>query len=119
MDLEKLTTEVKPLGPGARRFEVKPSEMYPAAIADLRATLESGRAVSGALAMYKGKAQSVDVEAWGLALLPRGDVTSSVAIRARAVALELARLWFTESLHQSIDHAPMELRILKDGDWRL
>lgn len=119
MDLEKLTTEVEAIQPGARRFEVKPSKMYPAAIADLRAALEENRAVSGALVMYKGQAGRVDAEAWGLALMSRESMTSQAAIATRMIALDLARLWFTEYLHQSINHAPLELRILKDDDWRL
>lgn len=119
MDLKHLTTEVESIQPSTRRFEVEPSEIYPAAVTDLLLALEEGRAVAGALAMYKAQARQVDTETWELAMLPRDSVTSPVAVAARATALELARLWFTETLHQSIDHVSMELCILKNADWRL
>jgi hypothetical protein len=142
VDLEKLTTEVKAVQPRARRFEVEPSEMYPAALADVQVALEENRAVSGALVLYKHRAtqlaveavaswqenddfiltrtvKHVDTKAWELALLPRDSITDARAVEIRAEALEIARLWFTERLHQFINHAPMELHILKDDDWRL
>lgn len=110
--------EVKAHQPGWRRFEVQPSEMYPAALADLQDAIRENRAVGSALSIYQGQARGLGQEAWELALVPRDQVTSRAAITSRAQALELARLWFTEHLHQSIDSA-LELRILKADDWRL
>lgn len=119
MNLNGLAVEVKAVQPGARRFEVKPAEIYPAALADLQSALEAHRAVDRALSTYKAQAVQLPPEAWGLAFVPRDELTSQAAIVARAQALELARLWFTEYLHQSIDGGLLEIRILKDEDWRL
>jgi len=119
MKVDSLVTEVEAIQPGARRFEVEPSEMYPAVLADLQNAVENNRAVSTALGTYKAQGAQLDPEAWELALVPRGELTSQAALAARSQALELARLWFTERLHQHIDHAPLELRILRNADWRL
>lgn len=119
MRVSEFAVEASPVQPEARRFQVKPSAMYPAALADLQDALETNRTVSTALETYKAQAAQLDPEAWGLALTVRGELTSRAALLARSGALELARLWFTESLHQFIDHGLLEIHILKDEDWRL
>lgn len=119
MQLDELTTEVEAAQSDARRFEVEPSEMYPAALDDLRREADSSWFVSTARETYKQQAAQLPEEAWELALVPRGEVSSHAALVVRSQALELARLWFTECLHQHIDYAPLELRILGDADWRL
>lgn len=119
MKASDFAVEVTPVQLEARRFQVKPSMMYPAALADLQDALETNRTVSTALETYKVQGAQLDPEAWGLALTVRGELTSRAALLARSRALELARLWFTEHLHQLIDHGLLEIHILKDEDWRL
>lgn len=119
MRVDSLVTEVQAVQLGTRRFQVEPSVMYPAALADLQNAVETNRATSTALGTYKAQAGRLDSEAWGLALVARGEVSSSAALLVRSQALELARLWFTEHLHQHIDYGPLEIRILRNDDWRL
>lgn len=119
MRVNRLVVEVQAVQPGARRFEIEPSEMYPVVLTDLQNAVKTNRVVSAALETYKTQAAQLDPEAWKLATVPRGELSSPAALIVRSRALELARRWFTEHLHQFIDHAPLELHILKDKDWRL
>jgi len=92
------------------RLEVDPGEMYPRTIEDIRHSLATD--TDYPLLMIKAMVKELPVEAWDLAL-----VGEKSELRARA--LEVARLWFTEKLHQTISHHSMTLHILKDDRWRL
>lgn len=64
--------------------------------------------------VYLGRAMMVPQGAWEMALQPVSEEMSQENREARAEALEVARLWFTELLHMSVDYRPMSLRITKD-----
>lgn len=116
---DDLVVEEAPQRGGAVRFVVKPGQMYPAAVADLQDAVESKRSVEGTLLkMYLETAARLPDRAWDVALVPRAQVRNGDVEMRRGV-LELARMWFTELLHRSVDNVPMELKILKDVDWRL
>ena len=111
---------------GRIRFEVDPDKAYPAALEDLQdATKRKAddsdfeRTFTGILARYRTQAWRMKPRAWTLALTPRWEVKKQADLTLRAELLELARLWFTEHLHASVEHKPMALRILKSEQWRL
>jgi hypothetical protein len=66
--------------------------------------------------MYLPKAMTLPKDAWEAALAPASDAMASEQREARAEALELARMWFTELLHVSIEYKPMSIQILA-GDY--
>lgn len=114
--------------PGDRAaFEAQPSELYPASLADMQAAVPQAGQLSTALQrIILPVRELLTDENVALALTPKADVTAwndtaeiSRALIARASLLEAARLWFTEKLHQAVNHAPMALRILKDERYRL
>ena len=98
-------------------FEVEPREMYPEAIAHV-VEATGGPRPGGVLGTYWDRAKQLPPAAWELALRTR-DECDAEQLAARAEALEIARLWFTEMLHAAINHKPMGLHILKDELWRL
>jgi hypothetical protein len=105
-------------------FEIGPGVLYPEAIADIRALLASGylpqaktKAGMDALMILHTQAKRVPAEAWDMALSAEPPLPERGEIRA--MALELARLWFTEKLHQAVDYKPMALRILKDERYKM
>lgn len=100
-------------------FVVEPAQLYPAAIADLIEVVEAGRQPSHpALIAPYHRAKALGAGGLRLALVARAQCPPD-DLTIRAEALEVARLWFTEKLHQAIDHAPMGLHITKDDDWWL
>lgn len=104
-------------------FQIIPSIAYPAVIAHVQDVLSGDDSVpekgfENLIAMAK----SVSYRGWALA---RDSLTLDVTTmsesdrRLRAQALEVARLWLTELLHQSIDKQPMYVHILADPAWKL
>jgi len=66
--------------------------------------------------MYLPKALSLPEDAWESALSSASDDMPAEQRSARAEALEVARAWFTELLHVSIEYKPMSIQILA-GDY--
>ena len=69
--------------------------------------------------MYVRDSKQVNPNAWGWALKPRKSFTKAEQIGARALALELARRWFTRALHMQMKGEPIGLAISKNEDYRL
>jgi hypothetical protein len=107
-------------------FAVKPAEIYPAALADIKEALqkEMGDIPQEFRTVFieardVGKKQGVPRdEAFALALKPRAGLQSPKKIQARAAALEAARRWFTRCLKEQFKK-PFGLHILKDGAYQL
>lgn len=143
MDIFKIATEDKERNKRQNErnwFNVDPATMYPAMIEFVQAQLAEGKQGDGIIrSQYYPAAQALPAEAWALALMPRDEVTRKADIEARANALEIARLWFTELLHRALRWqaagmadgkfwhteppaeaaVPLGLRIVKDERWRL
>lgn len=121
------------------RYAVVPGEIYPATIGWITSNRDAlaealaqpdavliTRALNGdTLAAFVVRARqnvtealAVPVMGWQLAVVPRSQVVDDdVALRARA--LETARRFFTEMLHQSVGGGALHIRILKDEAWKL
>lgn len=63
-------------------------------------------------------AVAIDPDAWDLTELARAECDNPSVIDRRAGALEAARLFFTEALHQETD-APIGLHFIKKEAWQL
>jgi hypothetical protein len=109
-------------------FEVQPDDLYPASLVDMKGAAGRADQLSSALRQIILPVHDLLTdEHIAIALTPKaeiiaGDDSAQVEgdLSMRYKLLEAARLWFTEKLHQSINHAPMRLRILKgDGAYRL
>lgn len=111
-----------PTGEGRMGFEVDAGTLYPRAVDDLKECVEYCQApVEGSpLLTYYRQARLLNDSAWEVAMGPKPE-GDGFERQTRATVLELARLWFTELLHESIGHVPMYLRIVKDTqhDWSL
>lgn len=114
--------------PGDRAmFEAAPADMYPAALADMQDAVARADQLSSALRQIIWPVHDLlNESSIAVALTPKAEVLAggdsaqvSADLSARAALLEAARLWFTEKLHAAINHAPMQLRILKDDRYRL
>lgn len=103
---------------GRLGFVVEPGEMYPAAIAHICQRLEVQARPGGTLTVLYDQASQLPAEAWEWALRPLAACPDG-ARGARAEALEIARLWFTETLHQAVSQQAIGLHILKDETYRL
>lgn len=118
---------------GYAPYEVDPATVYPATIARIQAVLESGELpqelidtapIDPRIAPAQGaqllinEALKVKHEGWTNALLPRQQFTKKSEIEARALALEVARRWFTRALHLAAGQ-PVGLQILKDETYKL
>jgi hypothetical protein len=108
---------------------VAPKDLYSKTVAHIKAVLKEGKAparyidVGGEirqnpLVELYGRAVRVPEQSWDHALEP-GDNYPPKARTNRAEALEVARLWFKEVLHQQIDYKPLGLHITKDERYRL
>lgn len=124
-------------------YEVNSGETYPAVVEFLVDNMdEIGRVYAQGDAALMGKALAGDFWAgfivrarrtvadvlavpdrgWELALVDRADMSADKGdgdVLARAQALEAARLFFTEALHQTINNASMGIRWSKDERFRL
>ena len=99
-------------------YDINPDTMFPTTVTHIQDALTFARPDS-ALGRLWDKAKERDEDAWTWALAPRGDVAGEHARSERDLALEIARLWFTEMLHQATG-APIRVHILKgSGNWRL
>ena len=93
-------------------FRVDPDQLYPAALTHVAGALAQPRPAEP-LGQLWDRGQAVGVQAFQEAPLGRPGSLP------RAEALEVARLWFTEMLHQAAG-APIGVHILKgSGAWRL
>lgn len=100
-------------------FVADPSELYPAAIAHVRRIVEQELLPNHpALEQLYLQAKALPAEAWDLALLDKDNVEEAL-YEIRAAALEIARQWATELLHQLIGGGPMAIKIPKDLRFRL
>lgn len=97
-------------------FAVQPAELYPATLAHIQKVLE-GQRPPDPLGMYFDAARRLAPAAWAAAELERAACPVDL-LAVRAEALEIARLWFTEMLHQAAA-GPIGLHILKDERYRL
>lgn len=114
--------------PGDRAsFEAAPADLYPAALADMQDAASRVDQLTPALRQILWPVRDLLTESSiAVALTTKADVLAggdpaqvSAELAARAALLEAARLWFTEKLHAAINHAPMQLRILKDDAFKL
>lgn len=107
--------------PGDRAsFEAAPADLYPAALADMQDAANRVDQLTPALRQIVWPVRDLLTESnVAAALTPKADVQNSSDLSTRAALLEAARLWFTEKLHAAINHAPMQLRILKDDAFKL
>lgn len=100
-------------------FVANPAELYPQAITHVRRIVEEQLIPSHpALQQLYEEAKALPAEAWDLALLDKDEVEAALH-SIRAAALEIARQWATELLHQLIGGGPMAIKILKDLRYRL
>jgi hypothetical protein len=138
MNIQEIAKEVEAteaaktlLGDGVKGFEVSPAVMYPAMVTEVKAALKEGKGPAkfldtegtpNPLRMYYDDAKQIGSEAFDLALVPYDSATGLSADdkSKRNAALECARKWFTELLHQSIGGKPMGLRIAaEDKQYKL
>jgi len=128
IDIKKLAKETTPSDKakalvGAEvGFEIAGAELYPATIDEIQACLGVGKGPAkfadtegtpNALHQYWTEAQRLGTGAFELARM-RYDQCGGLSPeqkKARNAALECARKWFTEVLHQSVGGQPMGLHI--------
>jgi hypothetical protein len=100
-------------------FSVQPGEVYPAALEELADAVQSGQAPKDPpLASLYARAAALGPEGLRLGTEPR-DALPDELVPVRAEALEIARLWFTEQLHQAVEGRPIGLHIARDDAWKL
>ncbi|MBN1567938.1 MAG: hypothetical protein JXA73_08820 [Acidobacteria bacterium] len=110
---------------GVADFEVAGSDLYPTMIKEIKEALASGKAPAkfldtdgtpNPLRTYWGEAQAIGASNLDLALVPFKEAVSlqTAQKQSRNTALECARKWFTELLHQSVKFQPMRLHITTD-----
>lgn len=123
-------------------YQVQPRVVYPMMVAYIRQALGETPAdvthglrpkTVSAIRPLLQQAKALPPEAWELALVPRADVEAAnlitrlrnrwpdkeTALSVRGQALEIARLWFTELLHERVGYMPLRVHITKDERWRL
>ena len=110
-------------------YAVDPAKVYPATVKEIVRRLDEedvparyvqagGEIRDNPLLRLFGRAKEIPPQAWDHALESRENYPAK-AREARGKALEIARLWFTEVLHQENDYAPLGVHILKDERYRL
>lgn len=113
-------------------WEITPAKFYPAMIKHIHATLDDAGLppelvdrdprpeVDPGLAArrYRSWARKIDGTAWADALQPLGKIPDFRRIKARAEALECARLWFTRALKNHTG-GPIFIHIERDSAFRL
>lgn len=134
-DVLKLAKKLDRSDAGATWYEVKPAKVYPATVKRILEVMKEGilpkelldyspsrdpmvSPGAGAM-MYVRDARQINPEAWGWALKPREEFTKAEEIGSRALALELARRWFTRALHMTMEGEPIGIRITEDEKYRL
>ena len=106
---------------GVRSFAVEPAWMYPEALADMLDAKDIAGSLSTALAQEITAIHAdLTPEAIALALTPKEDTATwrDEDKQKRARMLNHARRWFTEKLHASINHKPLNVHILRDERFR-
>ena len=99
-------------------FTIDPNVLYPLSIQHIRETLAAHGKQTGVMAGYLSTASMLPDRVWSLALTPANRVEwPDRALRAQA--LELARLWFTETLHRAVNEQPMKIQITRGLRWKL
>lgn len=111
------TPEDRPDAPDYTAYVVDPEMLYPETVNHILSVLGIGTIPAGALRQYYLEAQRLNLSAWDLALTPLEACPAAQRID-RAQALELARLWFTELLHEA-HGGPVLVHILANGKYRL
>lgn len=120
-------------GDGYETYAVLPSVMYPATIERILSLLDGGElpqelvenhaAVEvdprGVARLYLADARAIPAQAWKWALQKREQFTAGGEIQARAMALEVARRWFTQALHVQRAGKAIRVHILRDEAYRL
>lgn len=94
-------------------WAVTPSRMYPATLRVIEYCLKTQQIPAGQ-GQYYAEAQRLPAEAWRWARVHRDQVPAE-HLPTRAAALDLARRWFIEALHQETG-APIGVHILAEGD---
>ncbi len=134
-DAKKMTKFLRSDKDKREWYEVVPSKIYPATVERIKQVMKEGvlpkelldhsldrdpmvAPGTGAM-MYVRDARQVNVSAWEWALQPRSDFTKAEQIGARALALEIARRWFTRALHMQMKSEPIGIVITKDENYRL
>jgi len=124
-------------------YAIKPKDLYPAMITYIQSALTFpindvlrglNRRGRRAIRPLYNRAKALPAHAWQLALMPRDTVeeenplsrlfrgqpaSRAEALLIRAAALECARLWYTELLHERCAHRPLHLHITRDTRYRL
>lgn len=100
-------------------FVVHPGVLYPDTIAHVREIVQAQREPThSALKQLYDEALLLPADVWSWALVDR-DAVEAAHVADRAAALEIARRWATELLHQTVGGVPMAIRILADPRYRL
>ena len=97
--------------------EVIDKKIGPDKVVELHGSSNPLCAPGAAAAKWLGDVKKVDKKIWDLALMPRDKVHGREDIAKRAVALELARGWFTRALKAK--HCPLAIQITKNEKYRL
>lgn len=103
-------------------FEIIPSVAYPRMIGYIRDVIAGYEYVDNNYYNLKMMAMQVSESGWSLALNSANGNIVGLNERERsqrAQALETARLWLTELLHQSVNQQGMYLHIVADKAWKL
>lgn len=100
------------------KYEVAPADLYPNMAAHITEVLESGANMPGNLSRYLAQAKALGAEAFDLVGLAKGE-TLEADLPARAEALEVCRLWFTELLHAAVGYEKIHLHITFDEAYKL
>lgn len=103
-------------------FEITPSVAYPRMIEYIRNVLSGYEYVPANYFNLKNMAAQVTDAGWKFALSSANidlSVLNDGERSQRAQALEIARLWLTELLHQSVGQQGMYLHIAADKLWKL
>ncbi len=131
IDISQYVTEEDRPDRSFPTFAVRPTQMYPAMVSYIAEILKVGpvpdryldtKGTPNPVVMYYDEVKALPDDALELALVPYDSAKqlSQEKRQARNAALECARKWFTELLHQSISGKPMGVHILaEDSSFRL
>ncbi len=94
-------------------YEIQAAALYPAMVQYVQKVVAQGRCPNADVKVYFEQAKKLDPKAWEAALSPAQSCPADLK-DARAVALEVCRLWFTEVLHQAHGGGEMNVHIIPD-----